>query len=148
MLPAPTRPLSLPLLLHPKPVEGTPVEMDRTPVSPVSPLQSRPLGSTNVFMLAGVQKQDTTYRTTTLGTSASIRSASTPGGGAGSVVQMRKTMGTSNRKAFVSTRLKGEINKPWLEKPDPAQKWARWIVIGSLFLGLALVGIRKSFRLS
>ena len=57
-------------------------------------------------------------------------------------------MGTSNRKAFVSTRLKGEINKPWLEKPDPAQKWARWIVIGSLFLGLALVGIRKSFRLS
>lgn len=56
-------------------------------------------------------------------------------------MQMRRTPGTSSRKAFISTRLKGEIAKPWLEHPDPAQKWARWIIIGSLIVGLAIIGI-------
>jgi hypothetical protein len=51
---------------------------------------------------------------------------------------------TTNRKAFVSTRLKGEVYKPWLEKPDPAQRWARWIIIGSLILGLGFAGVRQS----
>jgi len=80
-------------------------------------------------------------------TPASVRSTGTPGG-ARSIMQMRRTPGTSNRKAFISTRLKGEIAKPWLEHPDPAQKWARWIIIGSLILGLAIIGIRRSLLLS
>ena len=78
---------------------------------------------------------------------ASIRSTGTPGG-ARSLMQMRRTPGTSSRKAFISTRLKGEIAKPWLEHPDPAQKWARWIIIGSLIVGLAIIGIRKFFLLT
>lgn len=73
---------------------------------------------------------------------ASIRSAGTMGG-ARSFISMRST-GTTNRKAFVSTRLKGEIYKPWLENPDPAQKWARWIIIGSVILGFGIVGLRES----
>lgn len=70
---------------------------------------------------------------------ASIRSM----GGARSFISMRST-GTSNRKAFVSTRLKGEIYKPWLETPDPAQRWARYIIIGSVVLGFVIVAISES----
>jgi len=77
---------------------------------------------------------------------ASIRSTGTMGGGARSFISMRST-GTTNRKAFVSTRLKGDIYKPWLENPDPAQKWARWIIIGSVILGVSIVGIRESLLL-
>ncbi|OCF72751.1 hypothetical protein I204_05980 [Kwoniella mangroviensis CBS 8886] len=46
-----------------------------------------------------------------------------------------------NRKAFQSTRLKGEIYKPWLEQRDPALRWARWITIGSIILGFAIAGV-------
>ncbi|RXK40041.1 hypothetical protein M231_02681 [Tremella mesenterica] len=49
--------------------------------------------------------------------------------------------GVTNRKPFQSTRLKGEIYKPWLEKTDPAQRWARWITLTSIFIGLAVAGI-------
>ncbi|WWC88556.1 uncharacterized protein L201_003467 [Kwoniella dendrophila CBS 6074] len=46
-----------------------------------------------------------------------------------------------NRKAFQSTRLKGEIYKPWLEQKDPALRWARWITIGSIVLGFAIAAV-------
>ncbi|OCF35123.1 hypothetical protein I317_01835 [Kwoniella heveanensis CBS 569] len=46
-----------------------------------------------------------------------------------------------NRKAFQSTRLKGEIYKPWLEQKDPALRWARWITIVSIILGFAIAGV-------
>ncbi|WVQ83051.1 hypothetical protein IAT38_005189 [Cryptococcus sp. DSM 104549] len=46
-----------------------------------------------------------------------------------------------NRKPFQSTRLKGEIYKPWLEKKDPAMRWARWITIASIFVGFAVAGV-------
>ncbi|WVQ96527.1 hypothetical protein IAU59_003632 [Kwoniella sp. CBS 9459] len=46
-----------------------------------------------------------------------------------------------NRKAFQSTRLKGEIYKPWLEQRDPALRWARWITIVSIILGFAIAGV-------
>jgi hypothetical protein len=52
-------------------------------------------------------------------------------------------MGMS-RKPFESTRLKGEIYKPWLEKKDPAQRWARWITLVSIMLGFALAAFCKS----
>ncbi|KAL7423010.1 hypothetical protein Q5752_002308 [Cryptotrichosporon argae] len=52
--------------------------------------------------------------------------------------------GTQNpdakRKPFQSTRLKGEIYKPWLEKKDPAMRWARWITIISIIIGLGAAG--------
>lgn len=47
-----------------------------------------------------------------------------------------KTGPGTNRKPFQSTRLKGEIYKPWLEKKDPAQRWARWITIVSIIIGI------------
>ncbi|WVW84865.1 hypothetical protein I302_106900 [Kwoniella bestiolae CBS 10118] len=46
-----------------------------------------------------------------------------------------------NRKAFQSTRLKGEIYKPWLEQKDPALRWARWITIGSIVMGFAIAAV-------
>ncbi|WWC62746.1 uncharacterized protein I303_105343 [Kwoniella dejecticola CBS 10117] len=46
-----------------------------------------------------------------------------------------------SRKAFQSTRLKGEIYKPWLEQKDPALRWARWITIGSIVLGFAIAAV-------
>ena len=49
--------------------------------------------------------------------------------------------GAMNRKPFESTRLKGEIYKPWLEKKDPAQRWARWITIVSILIGFAVAGV-------
>ncbi|ODO09972.1 hypothetical protein I350_02196 [Cryptococcus amylolentus CBS 6273] len=49
--------------------------------------------------------------------------------------------GVLNRKPFQSTRLKGEIYKPWLEKKDPALRWARWITLTSIFIGFAIAGI-------
>lgn len=48
-----------------------------------------------------------------------------------------------NRKPFESTRLKGEIYKPWLEKKDPAMRWARWITLVSILLGVALAAFRE-----
>ena len=49
--------------------------------------------------------------------------------------------GQLNRKPFQSTRLKGEIYKPWLEKRDPAQRWARWITLASIIIGFAVAGV-------
>lgn len=52
---------------------------------------------------------------------------------------MHKNAGSQlKRKPFESTRLKGEIYKPWLEKKDPAQRWARWITIASIIIGIGL----------
>jgi hypothetical protein len=49
----------------------------------------------------------------------------------------------TNRKPFQSTRLKGEIYKPWLEKKDPAQRWARWITIVSIIIGIGAAAARE-----
>jgi hypothetical protein len=60
---------------------------------------------------------------------------------------VRNTMGNPqvSRKPFQSTRLKEgeEIYKPWLEKRDPAMRWARWITLISILIGLALAGVSK-----
>ena len=50
-----------------------------------------------------------------------------------------------SRKAFQSTRLKEEIYKPWLEKKDPAMRWARWITLASILLGVAIMGVCEFF---
>lgn len=70
------------------------------------------------------------------------------GWGAGAVDKLGKDgkpagPGT-NRRPFQSTRLKGEIYKPWLEKKDPAQRWARWITIVSIILGIGAAAACES----
>lgn len=50
------------------------------------------------------------------------------------------------RKPFQSTRLKEEIYKPWLEKRDPAQRWAKWITIVCIILGVAIAAVSEYFR--
>jgi len=54
-----------------------------------------------------------------------------------------KTGNAVKRAPFQSTRLKGEIYKPWLEKRDPAMRWARWITIASIIIGVALAAFRE-----
>lgn len=54
----------------------------------------------------------------------------------------------TNRKPFQSTRLKGEIYKPWLDKKDPAQRWARWITIVSIIIGIGAAAARKLSHVS
>ncbi len=55
----------------------------------------------------------------------------------------KPTTAAMNRKPFESTRLKGEIYKPWLEKNDPAQRWARYITLASIFLDIAIAGVSE-----
>lgn len=54
------------------------------------------------------------------------------------------TQSTLNfRRAYPSTKLRGEIEKPWTKYPDPAHRWARiifWICVG---LGFAIGGVSK-----
>jgi hypothetical protein len=49
----------------------------------------------------------------------------------------------TNRKPFQSTRLKGEIYKPWLDKKDPAQRWAKWITLASIIIGIGAAAARE-----
>ena len=48
---------------------------------------------------------------------------------------------TLNQKYFHSRRVrKGEVERPWLDKKDPREKWVTIIPIIGVFLGLALSG--------
>jgi hypothetical protein len=60
-----------------------------------------------------------------------------------------RTNGTTMtaRKPFQSTRLKGEIYKPWLEHKDPALRWARWITLACIAIGFGVGGYSESFDL-
>jgi hypothetical protein len=47
----------------------------------------------------------------------------------------------SLRKPYPSTKLRGEIHKPWLKYPDPAQRWAKilfWALFGLGFAASAV----------
>lgn len=47
----------------------------------------------------------------------------------------------SLRKPHPSTKLRGEIHKPWLKYPDPAQRWAKilfWALFGLGFAASAV----------
>ncbi|CED82980.1 Glycoside hydrolase, family 16 [Phaffia rhodozyma] len=52
-----------------------------------------------------------------------------------------QTQTQNQRAVFKSTRLKGDVYKPWVENPDRAQFWARFIIFGCIALGLGLGGI-------
>ncbi|RSH89177.1 hypothetical protein EHS25_002289 [Saitozyma podzolica] len=48
----------------------------------------------------------------------------------------------SLRKPYPSTKLRGEIHKPWLKYPDPAQRWAKilfWALFGLGFAASAVI---------
>lgn len=50
---------------------------------------------------------------------------------------------STNRKPFQSTRLKGDIYKPWLDKRDPAQRWAKYITLASIIIGIGAAAACK-----
>jgi hypothetical protein len=62
----------------------------------------------------------------------------------GSDGKKEKTGQSTNRKPFQSTRLKGDIYKPWLEKRDPAQRWAKYITLASIVIGIGAAAACKS----
>lgn len=62
----------------------------------------------------------------------------------GSDGKKEKNGQSTNRKPFQSTRLKGEIYKPWLDKRDPAQRWAKYITLASIVIGIGAAAARKS----
>lgn len=120
---------------NPMPAGRTPVVTNRTPSIVGSFAGSYMSGISGVSGASGMSNGRAAHRNY----AQSTRSGRTLG--------QRSFMSTktaTNRKAFVSTRLKGEVYKPWLEKPDPAQRWARWIIIGSFVLGLGCAGLRAS----
>ena len=46
-----------------------------------------------------------------------------------------------SQRYFHSRRVKkGQIERPWLDKKDPRQKWTWIIPLGGIFLGLAVAG--------
>ena len=78
----------------------------------------------------------------------SLRAKAVKGGKKERESKDHKTGGGVKRKPFESTRLKGEIYKPWLEKKDPAQRWARWITIVSIIIGFALAAFCELYHLN
>lgn len=51
------------------------------------------------------------------------------------------------RRPYPSTKLKGEIEKPWTKYPDPAHRWARVIFWALVTLGFA-VGVVSEFSVA
>lgn len=120
---------------NPMPAGRTPVVTNRAPSIVGSFAGSYMSGMSGMSTMSNARAQNRNY-------AQSMRSGRTLGQRS---FMSAKTQ--TNRKAFVSTRLKGEVYKPWLEKPDPAQRWARWIIIGSFILGLGFAGLRTFFCL-
>jgi hypothetical protein len=61
----------------------------------------------------------------------------------GSDGKKEKNGQSTNRKPFQSTRLKGDIYKPWLDKRDPAQRWAKYITLASIVIGIGAAAACK-----
>jgi hypothetical protein len=66
----------------------------------------------------------------------------------GSDGKKEKNGQSTNRKPFQSTRLKGEIYKPWLDKRDPAQRWAKYITLASIVIGIGAAAACKSIYMT
>lgn len=52
----------------------------------------------------------------------------------------RTTISGYVRKPYPSTKLQGEIDKPWKAYPDPAHRWGRAIFWALVFLGFIGAG--------
>lgn len=64
------------------------------------------------------------------------RLSSRPGSAYTSATQYKRPVSSGStlfaRRAWPSTKLKGEIEKPWVKYPDPAHRWGRiifWILV-------------------
>lgn len=65
---------------------------------------------------------------------------SRPGSGYASSILFKRPISTQStlhlRRPYPSTRLEGEIEKPWTKFPDPAHRWARvifWVLVAAGF---------------
>jgi len=71
-----------------------------------------------------------------------------PGSAYTSAVQYKRPVSSGStlftRRAWPSTKLNGEIEKPWTKYPDPAHRWARIIFWALVGLGLAAGGASMS----
>lgn len=86
----------------------------------------------NPFATPGAQTPNTL---TPHGSHRNSRSASRDGSSTG-------FRGGNEHNYFRSRRVKkGDVEKPWLDRKDPREKWVTIIPIGGLVLGLIVVGI-------
>lgn len=92
---------------------------------------------------AAAARHDNTFTTPSRQTSYSI----SPGSSnltsrPGSIASTTAYQGPPRSLYFKSRRVKKEeIEKPWLDKPDPREKWATICPLAGLFLGLIIVGL-------
>lgn len=101
-----------------------------TPSSPSSPSLNDPARRHLRFSTTSLSGAATASRTTPFRRNLSRRTLSSQ-----SIASLRKP--------HPSTKLRGEIHKPWLKYPDPAQRWAR-ILFWSLFaLGFAASAVSE-----
>jgi hypothetical protein len=79
------------------------------------------------------------------------RISSRPGSSYASAVQYKRPISSGStlftRRAWPSTKLRGEIEKPWRKYPDPAHRWGKVIFWSLVGLGFAVGALCTSFRL-
>jgi hypothetical protein len=79
------------------------------------------------------------------------RISSRPGSSYASAVQYKRPISSGStlftRRPWPSTKLRGEIEKPWRKYPDPAHRWGKVIFWSLVGLGFAVGALCKSFRL-
>jgi hypothetical protein len=76
------------------------------------------------------------------------RLSSRPGSAYTSATQYKRPVSSGStlfaRRAWPSTKLRGEIEKPWVKYPDPAHRWGRIIFWALVGVGIA-VGAASTF---
>jgi len=79
------------------------------------------------------------------------RLSSRPGSAYTSATQYKRPVSSGStlfaRRAWPSTKLRGEIEKPWVKYPDPAHRWGRIIFWALVGVGIAVGAASKSFPL-
>jgi len=79
------------------------------------------------------------------------RNSSRPGSSYSSAVQYKRPISSGStlfaRRAWPSTKLRGEIEKPWRQYPDPAHRWGKIIFWSLVGLGFAVGALCESFPL-
>jgi len=80
---------------------------------------------------------------------ASRASSRQSGSGYTSAVSYKRPVSSGStlfaRKAWPSTKLKGEIEKPWVKYPDPAHRWGKIIFWVLVALGFVAGAASRSF---
>jgi len=80
------------------------------------------------------------------------RNSSRPSSSYSSAVQYKRPISSGStlfaRRAWPSTKLRGEIEKPWRQYPDPAHRWGKIIFWSLVGLGFAVGALCKFFHSS